>query len=209
MWKLYRNYGLFVIIIINYKNLIYGGNTNSLKNYERTYSEKEGTYIPSLKITPILNSDSNFDPSTNISYEIKDSSSTNYIEFTSNFNSLNSGEIKVKLLSGTELTRIYIKLNISVTTGLSSSGAILIKTNDSTFSVFYNRVPTISRRANQIGINTKSFNEDDAILIENYEEKQYIRLKGTAMAIGEEDPIIIIDLNSSSISGITIDCGAW
>ena len=197
------------IITINYKNLIYGGNTNTLKNYERTYSEKEGNYAPSLKIIPILNSDSDFDSSTNINYEIQDSSSINYIEFTSDFNSLNSGEIKVKLLSGTELTRIYIKLNVSVTTGLSSSGTILIKTNDSTLSVFYNRVPTISKRANQIGINTKSFNENDAILIENYEEKQYIRLKGTTDTVGEEDPIIIIDLNSSSISGITIDCGAW
>jgi hypothetical protein len=67
-------------------------------------------------------------------------------------------------------------------------------------------VPTVAHRVNAVGINTKTIQGDEVLVIENFKEKKYVILRGIdGSASGE----ITIDLTNGTISGTTIDCGAW
>lgn len=82
---------------------------------------------------------------------------------------------------------------------------------------YYFEAPTISHRKNRIGINTKSYKDNDVFVIKKSSNNYIIRLVG-------EEKEISIDLNTLTINGAilqgstikdativgsTIDCGTW
>ena len=71
---------------------------------------------------------------------------------------------------------------------------------------YFDTVPTVAHRANQVGINTRDLNVSDILVVENYYDKRLIILKGTQDA---HMKTIVIDLVQGSITGATIDGGSW
>lgn len=67
---------------------------------------------------------------------------------------------------------------------------------------YYFEAPTISHRKNRIGINTKSYKDNDVFVIKKSSNNYIIRLAG-------EEKEISIDLNTLTIKGATIDGGTW
>jgi hypothetical protein len=81
------------------------------------------------------------------------------------------------------------------------------KNNESSslnYIVVYNKLPTVSYRANHLGINTKepSAKTDASITIGAYNERHIIYLKSS-------EHEAMIDLETGSLIDFIVDCGSW
>lgn len=106
-------------------------------------------------------------------------------------------------------TDTWINFNVKFTTTqtleLSNKPSITsTKTIDSNSLVVYNVTPTVSYRANYLGINTKAFNDTDLLSINGINARNMICLNGSGAQHS-----VTLNLADGNIVGITIDCGAW
>ena len=105
-------------------------------------------------------------------------------------------------------TKAYIKIYLQVP--YAQSGDQALYSNSLSFNhLYFDVIPTVAYRANQIGINSKinEENQKEAVLvIESYDKYNKIILKGQTE---ENQNEIIIDLIYGTISGLAINGGSW
>lgn len=105
------------------------------------------------------------------------------------------------------LSQFYVRFSITIDTGYGK------KVNYITpIQIFYNESPTISRRNHTIGINTKEFssNNNEALLVSDYQEKKYITLSGTSDDGLLKKVEVQYNLKTGEVTGgIIIDGGEW
>ena len=105
-------------------------------------------------------------------------------------------------------TKIFARFTAEVTYGLNSKNSNGLAT---IFSIpviltYFDTVPTVSHRVNHLGVNTKVFEEDEVLVIENFSQRKKIVLKGTQETLSKT---IVIDLVNGTIMGAIIDGGGW
>jgi hypothetical protein len=67
----------------------------------------------------------------------------------------------------------------------------------------------MAHRVHKVGINTTSLDQDDVLVVENYQGTKYVRFKGTDASNASKTYEITFDLLTGSITGAVIDCGEW
>ena len=70
---------------------------------------------------------------------------------------------------------------------------------------YFGNVPTVSHRSHNVGINTNSMTDEDVLVIENYQNRKYVKLVG----IGGKLNTITIDLSTGEVSVMTLSGGEW
>ena len=68
---------------------------------------------------------------------------------------------------------------------------------------YFSDAPTVAHRFHRVGINVKEVDDDSVLIIDGYDTYKKIKLRSNT------NSIIEIDLNTRTISGLTIDCGTW
>ena len=108
----------------------------------------------------------------------------------------------------TKYSKIFIRFTAEVTYGIDSNSPSGYATVLSVpvILTYFDTVPTVAHRANHLGINTKSFESEEVLVIENYSNRKKIVLKGTS---GTFSNTIVIDLSNGSITGALLDGGDW
>lgn len=205
-------------------------------NFERTISINNQTYTKKARISLEYCLDGNFGNTDSSNYGI---TSIDYGSTTS-FESIgtNSGSpitISTDTLPSQFLnTKLYARLTFITSTGLGTStisGFENVATNI-TYSLvitYYADAPTVSHRAQHVGINTNTFDaaEDEIFVVSDFAMRDKIKFSGTNDQ-GEAFNIIInvkngtligydtngnqtiqIDLKNKTIDGATISGGSW
>lgn len=123
--------------------------------------------------------------------------------------------------------RVYIRIIFEVSPGLEGDEPYFLSSIP--FShVHFGEAPTVAHRAHRVGINTKTFKEEDVLVIESYGQYKKIILRSgeQEIAINLEDGSITgataitlengtitgataITLENGTITGATINCGGW
>ena len=112
-----------------------------------------------------------------------------------------------------EISKVFARFTMVSSYGINTSneedgnfkGLAIVSSSPQILTQF-GTLPTVSHRAHHIGINTLSMSENDVLVIENYENRKFIILKGV---YNNTSGIITIDLTTGIISGATIDGGEW
>ena len=111
-----------------------------------------------------------------------------------------------KIIEG---SKIYVRFRVRIRMGIGSSDG---STEYSyVYSPFYSDVkfmamPTVAHRVNAVGINTKTLGSDEVLVVENFDNRRYIVLKGSS---GSTTGTITIDLVNGTMSGATLNGGSW
>lgn len=109
----------------------------------------------------------------------------------------------------TELTKIFMRFTLTVSYGLQNSGTLATITSVPQVYTYFGSVPTMAHRVHKVGINTTSLDQDDVLVVENYQGTKYVRFKGTDAFNASKTYEITFDLLTGSITGAVIDCGSW
>lgn len=108
-------------------------------------------------------------------------------------------------------SKIFMRFTLTVSYGLDSNNSDEFFNGLATISsvpqivTYFGNVPTVSHRSHNVGINTNSMTDEDVLVIENYQNRKYIRLVG----IGGELNTITINLSTGEVSGMTLSGGEW
>lgn len=205
-------------------------------NFERTISVNNQTYAKKARISLEYCLDGNFGNTDSGNYGI---TSIDY-DSTTSFESIstNNGSpitISTDVLPSQFLnTKLYARLTFITSTGLGTStinGFENVATNITYSSVitYYADAPTVSHRAQHVGINTNTFDaaEDEIFVVSDFAMRDKIKFSGTNDQ-GEAFNIIInvkngtligydtngnqtieIDLKNKTIDGAIISGGSW
>ena len=99
------------------------------------------------------------------------------------------------------LVRVYIRITFEVSPGLEGDNSYFLSSIP--FShVHFGEAPTVAHRAHRVGINTKTVEGTEVLVIESYGQYKDIILRS-----GEQE--ITINLEHGTITGATINCGGW
>ena len=205
-------------------------------NFERTISVNNQTYTKKARISLEYCLDGNFGNTDSSNYGI---TSIDYGSTTS-FESIGTNDgspitISTDILPSQFLnTKLYARLTFITSTGLGTStinGFENVATNITYSSVitYYADAPTVSHRAQHVGINTNTFDaaEDEIFVVSDFAMRDKIKFSGTNDQ-GEAFNIIInvkngtligydtngnqtieIDLKNKTIDGAIISGGSW
>ena len=205
-------------------------------NFERTISINNQTYTKKARISLEYCLDGNFGNTDSSNYGI---TSIDY-DSTTNFENIgtNNGSpitISTDILPSQFLnTKLYARLTFITSTGLGTStisGFENVATNITYSSVitYYADAPTVSHRAQHVGINTNTFDaaEDEIFVVSDFAMRDKIKFSGTNDQ-GEAFNIIInvkngtligydtngnqtieINLKNKTIDGAIISGGSW
>lgn len=160
-----------------------GGNNKGIENFMRNGNE---TFSINLLVSN--------DNQTFVSYIVKNK--VNNSNLTSNL----SLEITV---SEEYQGKIYVKAQIVIITNYETSKQI--ETIISPF-LLYLEAPTVSYRANQIGVNNSALTSEEIIHISAFGDRKKIKLTGFR---DNTETSIVIDLSSGKIENVVLDCGSW
>ena len=205
-------------------------------NFERTISVNNQTYTKKARISLEYCLDGNFGNTDSSNYGI---TSIDYGSTTS-FESIGTNDGSPITISTDTLpsqflnTKLYARLTFITSTGLGTStisGFENVATNITYSSVitYYADAPTVSHRAQHVGINTNTFDaaEDEIFVVSDFAMRDKIKFSGTNDQ-GEAFNIIInvkngtligydtngnqtieIDLKNKTIDGAIISGGSW
>ena len=99
------------------------------------------------------------------------------------------------------LVRVYIRITFEVSPGLEGGNPYFLSSIP--FShVHFGEAPTVAHRAHRVGINTKTVEGTEVLVIESYGQYKDVILRS-----GEQE--LKINLEHGTITGATIDCGKW
>lgn len=105
--------------------------------------------------------------------------------------------------------KIFMRFTLTVSYTLVSGTTTANVVSIPQVYTYFGAVPTVAHRAHKVGINTNSLDQDDVLVVENYQGTKYIRFKGTDASNASKTYEITFDLLSGSITGAVIDCGEW
>lgn len=187
---------------------------NNYPNFERTISG----YAPKANLVISISPDQSFNSkvftSSPINFvpsngqQLLDFSSTSVVFSSDNFTK-NSQSWKdfVEFASGNE--KIFMKFVLTVSYGLQSEKVLANVVSAPQIYTYFGAVPTVAHRVHKVGINTTSLDQDDVLVVENYQGTKYVRFKGTDASNASKTYEITFDLLTGSITGAVIDCGTW
>lgn len=208
--KVERN-GTDVTLSYNFKITDLGGSAKS-SGWDRTYYDNfpnfERTitsYTPKASLVIEIAPDQSFtkDVITSSPIPYTPSGSQKLADFTHTQTKLSGfAESHAKIFMRFTLTVSYTLVNSSSTTTANVVSIPQIYT-------YFGVVPTVAHRVHKVGINTTSLDQDDVLVVENYQETRYVRLKGTDASDASKTYEITFDLLTGSINGAIIDCGTW
>lgn len=108
-------------------------------------------------------------------------------------------------------SKIFMRFTLTVSYGLDSNNSEEFFNGLATISsipqivTYFGNVPTVSHRSHNVGINTNSMTDEDVLVIENYQNRKYVKLVG----IGGTLNTITINLSTGEVSGMTLSGGTW
>lgn len=105
--------------------------------------------------------------------------------------------------------KIFMRFTLTVSYTLVSGATTANVVSIPQVYTYFGAVPTVAHRAHKVGINTNSLDQDDVLVVENYQGTKYVRFKGTDASNASKTYEITFDLLSGSITGAVIDCGSW
>lgn len=105
--------------------------------------------------------------------------------------------------------KIFMRFTLTVSYTLVSGTTTANVVSIPQVYTYFGAVPTMAHRAHKVGINTNSLDQDDVLVVENYQGTKYVRFKGTDASNASKTYEITFDLLSGSITGAVIDCGTW
>ena len=187
---------------------------NNYPNFERTISG----YTPQANLVISISPDQSFNSkvftSSPINFvpgsgqQLLDFSSTSVVFSSDNFtkNSQNWKDF-VEFARGNE--KIFMKFVLTVSYGLQSEKVLANVVSTPQIYTYFGAVPTVAHRVHKVGINTTSLDQDDVLVVENYQGTKYVRFKGTDASNASKTYEITFDLLTGSITGAVIDCGSW
>lgn len=205
-------------------------------NFERTISLNGETYSKKARISLEYCLDGNFNNTSSNNYGI---TSIDY-DGNTDFESIgsNNGQpitIATDVLNENFLNKkLYSRLVLIMSTGLGTNeledfNGLSVNITYSSVYTYYADAPTVSHRANHIGINTNNFSEDEdeIFIVSDFGMRDKIKFIGTNEAgeamnivinvkngtlIGYDtnnNQTILIDLKNKTIDGATISGGSW
>ena len=102
-----------------------------------------------------------------------------------------------------------MKFVLTVSYGLQSEKVLANIVSAPQIYTYFGAVPTVAHRVHKVGINTTSLDQDDVLVVKNYQGTKYVRFKGTDASNASKTYEITFDLLTGSINGAVIDCGTW
>lgn len=185
----------------------FGGDNKGLSNFNRGQFEGEDLQPPEdyypVTIKVEYSKNSSFTNSKEITW-----TSSSYP--TSNTISFSKSTFDTGYLAG---GKVYFKISMILNTNYYNTEYNQVLKTFPIF-IFYTDAPTVAHRANHIGINYNKFNEDEVMVVSQFDTRKKIRLIGEYSVIKDgvqttETRSIDIDLSTGSISEAVIDCGSW
>lgn len=183
-----------IAISFNMNNIVLGdskiGNESNLNRYgfTTTASQKK---ILTLKILDIENNQWK----TFGTQELDDYDKSFKLLFESKKNLWNN------ILTNKEVAKLQFELKVLYDYNKDNQ-EMEYTTFTSPILTYYFEMPTLSHRKNRIGINTKSYKDNDVFVIKKSSNNYIIRLAG-------EEKEISINLSTLTINGARIDGGTW
>ena len=108
------------------------------------------------------------------------------------------------------VSRVYVRVTLYIPYALKNAASsinITYITGTPAIYSYFETVPTVAYRPHQLGINTKNMTEGSVLEIAPYSnnEKNYSKI----IIRRDINTSIVIDLDSQSITGLTIEGGSW
>ena len=201
--------GQKVILTYNFKITDLGGSAKSSgwdRNYYNNYPNFERNitgYNPKASLVIEIAPDQNF--STNVI-----TSDPIIFEPTDNLGLADFTDTQCKFSGFAEShAKIFMRFTLTVSYGLQDSSTLATVVSVPQVYTYFGAVPTVAHRAHKVGINTNSLDQDDVLVVENYQGTKYVRFKGTDASNASKTYEITFDLLTGSITGAVIDCGSW
>ena len=206
--KVERN-GTEVTLSYNFKITDLGGSAKS-SGWDRTYYDN----FPNFERTI-----TNYTPKASLVIEIApDQSFTKDVITSSPINYTPSGSKKLADFTHTQTklsgfaashAKIFMRFTLTISYTLVSGTTTANVVSIPQVYTYFGAVPTVAHRAHKVGINTTSLDQDDVLVVENYQGTKYVRFKGTDASNASKTYEITFDLLTGSITGAVIDCGTW
>ena len=206
--KVERN-GTEVTLSYNFKITDLGGSAKS-SGWDRTYYDNfpnfERTitnYTPKASLVIEIAPDQSFtkDVITSSPITYTASSSKKLADFTNT-------QTKLSGFAASH-AKIFMRFTLTVSYTLVSGTTTANVVSIPQVYTYFGAVPTVAHRAHKVGINTTSLDQDDVLVVENYQGTKYVRFKGTDASNASKTYEITFDLLTGSITGAIIDCGTW
>lgn len=206
--KVERN-GTEVTLSYNFKITDLGGSAKS-SGWDRTYYDNfpnfERTitnYTPKASLVIEIAPDQSFtkDVITSSPITYTASSSKKLADFTHT-------QTKLSGFAASH-AKIFMRFTLTVSYTLVSGTTTANVVSIPQVYTYFGAVPTVAHRVHKVGINTTSLDQDDVLVVENYQGTKYVRFKGTDASNASKTYEITFDLLSGSITGAVIDCGEW
>ena len=179
----------------------------NFRNYERDLKVAQGwNFTPTLTLYVDISDTSNF----NSYIRATQQSTSNLCDFASSsisfYKDSNDTTVWNNIVNASKVfVRFRIRVAHSISGGDDTAGWSYVYSSYQSQTIFM-AVPTVAHRVNSVGVNTKTVGEDQVLLIENFEKKRYVVLKGVD---GTTTGTITIDLVNGTMTGATLDCGSW
>lgn len=108
------------------------------------------------------------------------------------------------------VSRVYVRVTLYIPYALKNAASSINRTyitGTPAIYSYFETVPTVAYRPHQLGINTKNMTEGSVLEIAPYSnnEKNYSKI----IIRRDINTSIVIDLDSQSITGLTIEGGSW
>lgn len=172
---------------------------NNFPNFERTITN----YTPKASLVIEIAPDQSFtkDVITSSPITYTASSSKKLADFTHT-------QTKLSGFAASH-AKIFMRFTLTVSYTLVSGTTTANVVSIPQVYTYFGAVPTVAHRAHKVGINTNSLDQDDVLVVENYQGTKYVRFKGTDASNASKTYEITFDLLTGSITGAVIDCGSW
>lgn len=176
---------------------------NLYKNFERTIDGYTPSAILKIEICP----DQNFEDGTLTSWQPNSISKpytgslVNFADNQASFTGFNGDRVFMRFT-------LYVSYALDSTRTVNPLKGLAFLQTQKVFT-YFGSVPTVSHRSHWVGINTNKKEDNEAFVVENYQNKQYVVFRGINPINAQDTYTITFDLLTGSISGATIDGGSW
>ena len=172
------------VLNINLSSNDLGGNDFSVENFQRSGEEKFEVLIQTSE-----------DNTTFTEYVVVKQEYNNFLNFSFNCTKNFTEDWK----------KVYIKAKIIIETNSVTKETIEVETDSFLLSLL---APTMSHRAQWVGINTSENNEEEVFHVAQFSNKKYVKLSGFNFNTGKTREILI-DLSTGNFYNAVIDGGTW
>lgn len=182
------------VISATITDIDYGGNQNNptYKNYERAIDG----FTKQMSIRLVAS----FSPDFSSLLPLQ-SDTSDIVYRNGSYQGFTTQSISIKLAE-TPTRIVYVRAIISVNSGITGSGQKAY-TGISSTVILYPIAPTVSRRVNSVGINTNTFDGNEALRIQSYKEKTKVVLGGTVNG----DIVASLDTGNLAAMSVTVANG--